>query len=126
MRFAADGGRIQCAQRSDGDQCRNPESGDDAAHALGAGDPAAARALTRRLYDPIYKFWLRAEWEGLEHVPTTGAAIEGYWTGDFGHLLLTTKRYIVTEADLQKLREANTNPTWAGTNIVSSPEFQKQ
>ncbi len=32
---------------------------------------------------------------------------------------------IVTEADLQKLRDANTNPTWAGTNIVSSPEFQR-
>ncbi|MDB6165822.1 MAG: hypothetical protein JWQ83_962 [Lacunisphaera sp.] len=32
---------------------------------------------------------------------------------------------IVTEADLQKLREANTNPTFAGSNIVSSPEFQR-
>ena len=32
---------------------------------------------------------------------------------------------IITEADLQKLRDANTNPTWAGTNIVSSPEFQR-
>lgn len=32
---------------------------------------------------------------------------------------------IVTEADLQGLRDANTNPTWAGSNIVSSPEFQK-
>jgi hypothetical protein len=32
---------------------------------------------------------------------------------------------IVTEADLQKLRDANTNPTWAGSNIVSSPEFQR-
>ena len=32
---------------------------------------------------------------------------------------------IVTEADLQKLRDANTNPTFAGSNIVSSPEFQR-
>jgi len=32
---------------------------------------------------------------------------------------------IVAEADLQRLREANTNPTWAGANIVSSPAFQK-
>jgi hypothetical protein len=32
---------------------------------------------------------------------------------------------IIPEADLQKLRDANTNPTWAGTNIVSSPEFQR-
>jgi hypothetical protein len=32
---------------------------------------------------------------------------------------------IVTEADLQRLRDTNTNPTWAGSNIVSSPEFQR-
>ncbi|HEX2861728.1 MAG TPA: DUF6298 domain-containing protein, partial [Lacunisphaera sp.] len=32
---------------------------------------------------------------------------------------------IVTPADLEKLRAANTNPTWNGTNIVSSPEFQR-
>ena len=32
---------------------------------------------------------------------------------------------IVPEADLQELRDANTNPTWAGANIVSSPEFQR-
>ncbi|HWA25398.1 MAG TPA: DUF6298 domain-containing protein [Lacunisphaera sp.] len=33
---------------------------------------------------------------------------------------------IVSESDLQKLRDANTNPTWAGSNIVSSPEFQRR
>lgn len=32
---------------------------------------------------------------------------------------------IVSEADLAELRAKNTNPTWAGTNIVSSPEFQR-
>jgi 1-acyl-sn-glycerol-3-phosphate acyltransferase len=33
------------------------------------------RALTRRLYDPIYKHWFRVEWEGFEHLPTEGGAL---------------------------------------------------
>ena len=33
------------------------------------------RELARRLYDPIYKYWFRAEWEGLEKIPTTGGAL---------------------------------------------------
>lgn len=32
---------------------------------------------------------------------------------------------IVPEAALAELRAQNTNPTWAGANIVSSPEFQR-
>jgi len=34
-----------------------------------------ARELARRLYDPIYRNWFRAEWEGLEKIPTTGGAL---------------------------------------------------
>jgi 1-acyl-sn-glycerol-3-phosphate acyltransferase len=33
------------------------------------------RALARRLYDPIYSRWFRAEWEGLEKIPTEGGAL---------------------------------------------------
>ena len=33
------------------------------------------RKLVRRIYDPIYRNWFRAEWEGLEHVPTQGGAL---------------------------------------------------
>jgi len=33
------------------------------------------RTLTRRLYDPVYSKWFRAEWEGLEHIPKTGGAL---------------------------------------------------
>ncbi len=33
------------------------------------------RALTRRLYDPMYRHWFRAEWEGLDKIPTTGGAL---------------------------------------------------
>ena len=31
------------------------------------------RALSRRLYDPIYRYWFRTEWEGLEHLPPKAA-----------------------------------------------------
>ena len=33
------------------------------------------RELARRLYDPIYRHWFRAEWEGLEKIPTEGGAL---------------------------------------------------
>src|SRR3954447_10324678 len=33
------------------------------------------RELTRRLYDPIYRQLFRAEWEGLEKIPTDGGAL---------------------------------------------------
>jgi 1-acyl-sn-glycerol-3-phosphate acyltransferase len=33
------------------------------------------RALARRLYDPIYSKWFRAEWEGLEKIPEDGGAL---------------------------------------------------
>ncbi len=33
------------------------------------------RSFVRRVYDPIYKHWFRAEWEGLEHIPRTGGAL---------------------------------------------------
>jgi 1-acyl-sn-glycerol-3-phosphate acyltransferase len=33
------------------------------------------RELARRLYGPLYDTWHRVEWEGLEHIPTTGGAL---------------------------------------------------
>jgi 1-acyl-sn-glycerol-3-phosphate acyltransferase len=33
------------------------------------------RRLARTLYDPIYSRWFRAEWEGLEKIPTDGGAL---------------------------------------------------
>jgi 1-acyl-sn-glycerol-3-phosphate acyltransferase len=33
------------------------------------------RSLARRLYDPIYSKWFRADWEGLEKIPTDGGAL---------------------------------------------------
>ena len=33
------------------------------------------RELARRLYDPVYRRWFRAEWEGLEKIPPDGGAL---------------------------------------------------
>ncbi len=39
------------------------------------GRSERARAVARRLFDPIYRNWFRAEWEGLEHLPSEGGAL---------------------------------------------------
>ena len=39
------------------------------------GRSESMRAWARRLYDPIYRRWFRAEWEGLEKIPTDGGAL---------------------------------------------------
>ncbi len=39
------------------------------------GRSERVRALVRRVYDPIYRRWFRAEWEGFEKIPTTGGAL---------------------------------------------------
>lgn len=33
------------------------------------------RRRARRLFDPVYRHWFRAEWEGLEHIPRSGPAL---------------------------------------------------
>jgi 1-acyl-sn-glycerol-3-phosphate acyltransferase len=33
------------------------------------------RSLTRTMYDPIYRYWFRAEWEGFENLPSSGGAL---------------------------------------------------
>jgi 1-acyl-sn-glycerol-3-phosphate acyltransferase len=41
----------------------------------GWGRSEHLRQLARRLYDPVYRRWFRAEWEGLEHIPREGGAL---------------------------------------------------
>ncbi len=33
------------------------------------------RSVVRRVYDPIYRYWFRVEWEGLEKIPQQGGAL---------------------------------------------------
>jgi 1-acyl-sn-glycerol-3-phosphate acyltransferase len=39
------------------------------------GRSERTRALARALYEPLYSKWFRAEWEGLEKIPTDGGAL---------------------------------------------------
>jgi 1-acyl-sn-glycerol-3-phosphate acyltransferase len=39
------------------------------------GRSERARAFLRRLYEPVYRRWFRAEWEGLEKIPRHGGAL---------------------------------------------------
>ena len=33
------------------------------------------RSILRRVYNPMYKYWFRVEWEGLEKIPSDGGAL---------------------------------------------------
>jgi 1-acyl-sn-glycerol-3-phosphate acyltransferase len=39
------------------------------------GRSERVRAIVRQAYDPIYSKWFRAEWEGLDKIPTEGGAL---------------------------------------------------
>jgi 1-acyl-sn-glycerol-3-phosphate acyltransferase len=55
-----------------------PELGDDNARrgdVDGWGRSEQARSIARAIYNPIYKHYFRAEWEGLEHIPRRGGAM---------------------------------------------------
>lgn len=39
------------------------------------GRSESMRATARRMYDPIYRKWFRADWKGLEKIPTDGGAL---------------------------------------------------
>ena len=39
------------------------------------GRSESVRQIARTIYDPLYRYWFRAEWEGLEHIPQRGGAL---------------------------------------------------
>jgi 1-acyl-sn-glycerol-3-phosphate acyltransferase len=39
------------------------------------GRSERTRALARAIFEPVYSKWFRAEWEGLEKIPTEGGAL---------------------------------------------------
>jgi 1-acyl-sn-glycerol-3-phosphate acyltransferase len=39
------------------------------------GRSERVRTIVRRLYDPVYRYWFRVEWEGLEKIPNHGGAL---------------------------------------------------
>jgi 1-acyl-sn-glycerol-3-phosphate acyltransferase len=63
------GGELVPVPRGDGDEVVRAGDVD------GWGRSERMRGLARRLYDPVYRRWLRVEWEGLEHIPREGGAL---------------------------------------------------
>jgi 1-acyl-sn-glycerol-3-phosphate acyltransferase len=41
----------------------------------GWGRSERVRAVARALYDPLYRYWFRVEWEGLDKIPRSGGAL---------------------------------------------------
>ena len=39
------------------------------------GRSESMRQLVRRLYDPMYRYWFRAEWDGMEKIPRESGAL---------------------------------------------------
>jgi len=39
------------------------------------GRSETVRELARTIYEPLYRYWFRAEWDGLEHIPRDGGAL---------------------------------------------------
>src|SRR5579884_107512 len=39
------------------------------------GRSERVRRLVRQLYEPVYRHWFRAEWEGLDKIPENGGAL---------------------------------------------------
>jgi 1-acyl-sn-glycerol-3-phosphate acyltransferase len=59
---------------------RIPEGDDDEVDARLSdvdewGRSERTRALARSLYEPLYRRWFRAEWEGLDRIPAQGGAL---------------------------------------------------
>ncbi|MFM8972813.1 MAG: lysophospholipid acyltransferase family protein [Actinomycetota bacterium] len=52
-----------------------PDPGSRTSDVDGWGRSERFRGFTRRLFDPIYRYWFRVEWEGLEHIPADGGAL---------------------------------------------------
>jgi 1-acyl-sn-glycerol-3-phosphate acyltransferase len=69
------GGELVPLARRDADTAERPIDGTRRSDVDTWGRSERMRALTRAAYDPIYRYWFRAEWEGFEHLPREGGAL---------------------------------------------------
>jgi len=53
----------------------DPDDDLDLAPVDGWGRSERIRGIARALYEPVYRYWLRVEWEGMEHIPLDGGAL---------------------------------------------------
>jgi 1-acyl-sn-glycerol-3-phosphate acyltransferase len=52
-----------------------PAPGPDISDVDAWGRSERMRQLVRAVSEPVYRYWFRASWEGLEHIPRTGGAL---------------------------------------------------
>lgn len=52
-----------------------PDDGERLADVDDWGRSERVRRVVRAAYNPMYQYWFRAEWEGLEKIPRTGGAL---------------------------------------------------
>jgi 1-acyl-sn-glycerol-3-phosphate acyltransferase len=69
------GGELVPLPRPGDDADRRPIDGTRRSDVDSWGRSERFRSLTRAAYDPIYRYWFRAEWEGFEHLPRDGGAL---------------------------------------------------
>jgi 1-acyl-sn-glycerol-3-phosphate acyltransferase len=69
------GGELVPLPRPGDDADRRPIDGTRRSDVDSWGRSERFRSLTRAAYDPIYRYWFRAEWEGFEYLPRTGGAL---------------------------------------------------
>jgi 1-acyl-sn-glycerol-3-phosphate acyltransferase len=69
------GGELVPLPRSEADAEPDPIEGARRSDVDTYGRSERMRSLTRMIYDPLYRYWFRAEWEGFENLPETGGAL---------------------------------------------------
>jgi 1-acyl-sn-glycerol-3-phosphate acyltransferase len=69
------GGELVPLPRSEAETEPDPIEGARRSDVDTWGRSERMRSLTRMIYDPLYRYWFRAEWEGFEHLPETGGAL---------------------------------------------------
>jgi 1-acyl-sn-glycerol-3-phosphate acyltransferase len=72
---ATRGGELVPLPRSEADTEPDPIEGARRSDVDTWGRSERMRSLTRMFYDPLYRYWFRAEWEGFENLPETGGAL---------------------------------------------------
>jgi 1-acyl-sn-glycerol-3-phosphate acyltransferase len=64
--------RLRPASTADDD---HPQEGERRSDVDQWGRSEHMREIARRVYDPMYRYWFRVEWEGFEHLPANGGAL---------------------------------------------------
>ena len=68
-------GSLVHVPRAEPEEAHEPQAGQRLSDVDAWGRSEKMRSLTRSVYEPIYRYWFRAEWEGFENLPPEGGAL---------------------------------------------------